>query len=243
MCVLFSTRILWRKKNTKKSGRQEISNRCKDIFYSLKKNWELSLVDFKADPGKCASKCGDNKFVSLCNTNRYKLIAIIRFELSDPFFRIFVFVYRYPSWILFKSYAWGSTRIAHTHNNIIANDLLIKHFLNMPHMIHILMTWFPIFLLFVFFSLAYMLFYCICNEFKMKNAAKLRRRRARYIYHILQMNERDWENATISMQINSYGFRLIPNFFFHLKVFRANLDLDLALSSVKIVLSWKKLMK
>lgn len=24
------------------------------------------------------------------------------------------------------------------HNNIIANDLLIKHFLNVPHMIHIL---------------------------------------------------------------------------------------------------------
>lgn len=42
--------------------------------------------------------------------------------------------------IRFKSYHTHprETKVR-AHNNIMANDLLIKHFLNVPHMIHILM--------------------------------------------------------------------------------------------------------
>lgn len=80
-----------------------------------------------------------------------KLIAIIQFKSlrvrSFVFFSVCLFICLFII-IRFglKSYKYkyarqgkeSSRMRVRAHNNIIANDLLIKHFLNVPHMIRIL---------------------------------------------------------------------------------------------------------
>lgn len=106
---------------------------AKDIFYSLKMG--NYLVDFKV-ASTLPKPIQQKNRVHFCHwpiRARYKLIAIIQFYVERSFFRdVCLFIV-----IRFGLKSYAPRMRVRAHNNIIANDLLIKHFLNVPHMIHI----------------------------------------------------------------------------------------------------------